>query len=323
MIISKDNRKRLVKTLLSLKELKSYDEYEIIVVEATDDAGDLEEDIVYIKIPLKDAGFSYQRNIGVERAQGEFIIFIDDDIEITKNWFEALTKPLPQDKFGAMGAVFPQKDGANIVSFSIGVLGHPGGGFRLHSYSKGKEIVLSQVATCNTILRKRIIEEVGMFNLKNRFGSEDSDLSLRVIRSYGKDRFLYRPDALVYHETHRNIIKAVKWYIRRGRADIDLLFIDMIHLSYVFETSLLIKFLILSIVGFIFGFKVFLVGVVLWYLYQIYKYRFMVNYFCFYNFSLPYKALIVVLFPLLKFIFDLSFDLGRIIQIFSFFKKKI
>ena len=57
-----------------------------------------------------------------------------------------------------MGSVFPKRENANIVSFSIGVIGHPGGGFRLHNYSKTCDINLSQVATCNTILKKAIIE---------------------------------------------------------------------------------------------------------------------------------------------------------------------
>ncbi|MFN3550204.1 MAG: glycosyltransferase family 2 protein [Endomicrobiia bacterium] len=324
VIISKNNREKLIRLLDLLdKSLKGNNNYEIVVVEAIDDLSDLNYDISHIKIPLKEAGFSYQRNIGVKNAKGDFVIFIDDDVEITKDWFKEITKPLPEDKFGVMGAVFPKIENVNLISFVIGVMGHPGGGFRLHNYSRGIDVELSQVATCNTIFRKKIIEDVGMFNLKNRFGSEDSDLCLRIIKKHGKNRFLFRPNALVYHDTNRNLFNAIKWYIRRGKADIDLLFIDMVHLDYVLKTSILVKFLFFLFIGFILGFKVFLFLLVFWYLYQIYKYFFMVKYFKFYNFGLFYKIIVLFLFPLLKFIFDFSFDIGRIIQTFSFLKNKI
>ena len=95
VIITKNNRQRLIRLLeLINKNLKGYSDYEVIVVEATDDLTTFKDNILHIKIPLKDAGFSYQRNIGVERASGEFIIFIDDDIEITSEWFNEITKEI-------------------------------------------------------------------------------------------------------------------------------------------------------------------------------------------------------------------------------------
>ena len=162
-----------------------------------------------------------------------------------------------------------------------------------------------------------------MFNPKNVFDGEDSDLSLRVIRKYGKDRFLYRPNALVYHDTHRNFLKAMSWYIKRGRADIDLLFIDMVHLSYVLKTSILLKIASFLFLGFVFSLKVFFLLLILWYFYQIYKHIFMIKYFKIYSFKLIYRSVILLLFPLLKLSFDLSFDMGRCIQVYNFLKSRI
>ncbi|HOJ86262.1 MAG: glycosyltransferase family 2 protein [Elusimicrobiales bacterium] len=314
IIITKDNREKLLRALESInKNLKTFKDFEIIVVEAGENLTDLAYTVKHIKLSLKDAGFSNQRNIGVNTALGEWVIFIDDDVEITDKWFFEITKKLPQDKFGAMGAVFP-KEGANLISFSLGVLGHPGGGFRLDNYSKGEDMSLSQVATCNTVFRKDIIKDVGMFNIKNKFGSEDSDLCLRIIKKYGENRFLFLPKALVWHDTHKNIYKALRWYIRRGRADIDLIFIEKLHIDYVLKTSILIKFFVLLIIGFFGGFKFFAVGFLVWYFYQIYKYFFMVKYFKFYDFGFIYRLGIIILFPLIKFLADLFLDIGRIVQ---------
>lgn len=322
IIITKDNRVKLFNALKSLdKYLKLFKNYEIIVVEAGENLTDLPYPVKHIKLSLKDAGFSNQRNVGVNAAEGEWIIFIDDDVEITDNWFFEITKKLPEDKFGAMGAVFPKED-ANLISFSLGVLGHPGGGFRLHNDSKGEDIALSQVATCNTVFRKDIVKDVGMFNLKNKFGSEDSDLCLRIISKYGRNRFLFLPKAMVWHDTHKNIYKALKWYIRRGKADIDLVFIDKLHLDYVLKTSVSIKFLIFVLIWIFAGLKLFLFVSVFWYLYQIYKYFFMVKYFRFYKFNVLYIFFILILFPLLKFLADLFLDIGRVIQTYYFLKNK-
>ncbi len=324
VIITSNKKDILLKCINKLKEYEVDKFAYIIVVEASDDEQLINiDEIKYIKIPISERGFSNQRNIGLENAKGEYVIFIDDDVEITKDWFKEITKPLAENKFGAMGTVFPKIENANLISFSIGVMGHPGGGFRLHNYSKGRNIELSQVATCNTIFKKQIIKDVGMFNLKNKFGGEDSDLCLRVIKNYGTKRFIYMPNALVYHDTHRNFFKAISWYIRRGKADIDLLFIYMIHLDYILRTSILIKFLIFFIIGLIFDFRIFLLFCIFWYFYQIYKHFFMVKYFKIYNFSFFYKTAIFLLFPLLKFIFDFSFDTGRLIQTFNFIINRI
>lgn len=326
VIISKNNRTNLNVILKSLFEnLYNFDKIEIIVVEATDTNEDLEfkERIKHIKIPLNLAGFSFQRNLGILNASSNFIIFIDDDIKVTEKWFEALVSSFKEEKFGIMGAVFPEKENANFISFCIGVLGHPGGGFRLHYYSKGKPLELSQIATCNTLFRKDIIIDVGMFNIENKYGSEDSDLCLRIIQKYGTNRFLYVPDALVWHKTHKNLLKVIKWYVRRGKADIDLVLTDKLHIKYVFSTSLLLKFLLVFILSAVLSKPtIFWTFCFLWYIFQLYKHRYMWKYFKIYSFNFLYSIFTFFIFPTIKFIADISFDIGRILEIFHFIKQR-
>ncbi|MCS7230987.1 MAG: glycosyltransferase [Elusimicrobiota bacterium] len=316
IIITKDNKNKVENLVKLLLEEIKRDDFEIIVIEANKEYSCLPSlnNIKHIKISYKEAGFSHQRNLGVLHSASKFVIFIDDDVEIEKDWFEKITSNLCDDVFGAMGAVFPKKENANFISFCIGVLGHPGGGFRLHFYSKGKIIKLSQVATCNTIFRKDVILEVGMFNLENRYGSEDSDLCLRIIKRYGEKKFLYIPDALVWHDTHKNLLKMIKWYIRRGMADIDLVATSKLHWRYIIQTALSFKLFFAYLVSLFFK-PFFLLFLFLWYITQLIKYFFMWKYFDIYKFGFLYRIFTFFCFPIIKFIADISFDIGRIIRL--------
>lgn len=318
--INKENLKNCIKKLY---EYKIHQLAEIIVVEATNNVEEINsENIKYIQIPLFQKGFSNQRNIGINNSSGAYIIFIDDDVEITENWFKILTDKFEKTKdiyLGAMGAVFPKRENANFISFSIGVLGHPGGGFKLYHNAKRKNIELSQISTCNTIFKKDILLDVGMFDTEcNKYGAEDSDLCLRITKKYGKNKLLYIPDALVWHNTHRNLLKMIKWYIRRGISDANLFLSSQVSLNYLLRTSFLTKFIIVAITSLLIFKPLFIIFAILWYLTQLYRHKFMIEYFKFYNFTILYKIFIFYVFPIIKFIADASFDAGRLGEIYFY-----
>jgi cellulose synthase/poly-beta-1,6-N-acetylglucosamine synthase-like glycosyltransferase len=315
IIITADRHSVLKNCLDRLFEFKVNEKADIIVVDASANVFNYEKinQIKYIKINSKSRGFSNQRNIGVRNALSDYIIFIDDDVEITETWFENFVSEFENYKdkvFGAMGATFPKKN--NVISFVCGVLGHPGGGFRLHNLSKGEVIFLNQVATCNTIFNKKIIEEVGYFDVENKFGSEDSELCLRVFRNYGKEKFIFIPDAVVWHYSPDTIFKFVKWYIRRGIADIDIYLRHILHLNYVLKTLVTIKIMFVFFISLFLGIRFLFFIWFLYYFWQLYRYKFMIKYFKFYKFSIFKRALIIFGFPILKLTADLSFDIGRI-----------
>jgi GT2 family glycosyltransferase len=320
IIITADRHDILRNCLDKLFEFKVDKKADIVVVDASKNNFSYERinQIRYIKIDPKNKGFSNQRNIGIKNAYTPYIIFIDDDVEITKDWFDKFTSEFEkyEDKiFGAMGAVFPKK--SNLISFICGVLGHPGGGFRFHNFSKGNNIFLSQVATCNTILNKKIVEDIGMFDPQNKFGSEDSELCLRIIKRYGNNKFLYIPSVIVWHYSPESFLRFIKWYIRRGISDIDLYLKHSIHLNYVIKTSIVLKFLILLIFSLI-DIKIFFAGIFVYYFYQLFKHRFMFDYFKYYSFNFTERIYIFLVFPFLKLVADLMFDFGRIKRTMDF-----
>jgi GT2 family glycosyltransferase len=320
IIITADRHNVLRNCIDKLFEFEINKKSDIIVVDVSRDKFNYEKinQIKYIKIDPGNKGFSNQRNIGIKNASTPYIIFIDDDVEITKNWFDIFTSKFEKydDKiFGAMGAVFPKQ--SNIISFACGVLGHPGGGFRLHNFSKGNNIFLNQVATCNTILNRKIIEDVGMFDPQNKFGSEDTKFSLKIIEKYGNNKFLYISSAIVWHYSPERFFRFIKWYIRRGVSDIDLYLKHSIHLNYVIKTSIILKFLFLLLFSLI-NIKIFFAGIFVYYFYQLFKHQCMFDYFKYYSFNFTERIYIFLIFPFMKILADLMFDFGRIKRIIDF-----
>ncbi len=318
VVIITANRQNFLKNCIDkLFEYEINKKAEIIVVDASDIEFEFDKknEIKYIKIEPKDKGFSNQRNIGIKSASNDYVIFIDDDVEITQNWFDNLVGEFEKYKdevFGLMGAVFPKQN--KILSFVCGVLGHPGGGFRLHNFSKNKVIYLSQVSTCNTVFNKKLIEEVGMFDVNNKFGSEDSELCLRITRKYGNNKFVYTPYAIVWHYSPNTISKFIKWYIRRGISDMDIYLSHSVHLSYIIKTSVILKILPVLVLA-VFNVRILYISFIIYYLWQLFKHKFMFKYFSYYKFGFLDKLLTFFIFPILKLLADLMFDFGRIKRI--------
>jgi GT2 family glycosyltransferase len=326
VIISKDNRKYLINCLENLIKNIPKDT-EIIVVEAGKNLENLPfGNVKHIKVSLyvHEAGFSNQRNIGVKNSNGEYIIFIDDDVEVTNNWFKNLTSVTEDEKIiGAMGSTFPIPKNSNTISFNIGVLGHPGGGFRLHNFSKMNIIPLSQIASCNTIIKKEVIENVGCFDLKNFHGGEDTDLSIRITQKYGTNQLKYIPNALAWHYTKTNFLDMCKWYLRRGKADAELFLKHTGHFKYLISTAISLKILTVIILSSLFSWIILPLAFIIWYFLQMFRARFMWKYFYLYNFSFTRKLITFFVFPFIKLTADIMFDFGRILRLFNKQNSKI
>ncbi len=310
VVISKDNRATLLNCLSSLLP-ETAGRAEVVVAEVCADASPLPgSGVKHLRLSPEEAGFSPQRNAGVKAAAGEFVVFIDDDIEVPAGWFAALTAG-PRSEPGVtgwMGPVFPKPAGP--VSFLTGVLGHPGGGFRLHHYAAGQVVPLPQIATCNTVLRRSAILEAGGFDPAFRFGSEDSELSIRLGAGAAAPVFRYLPGALAWHLSKDSLPAALKWYVRRGIADADLFMVHRSHRAYALRSSLALKIAPVLLASPFFP-SLLPAALAAWYLVQLWRMRFMFAYFTHYGFSAARRLAVFCLAPAFRFAADLAMDWGR------------
>jgi succinoglycan biosynthesis protein ExoM len=148
------------------------------------------------------------RNLSVEKARGEWVIFIDDDEQAGNNWLTEL--------FGMQ-----IDSSADVVAGSVvGVIpnGAPDWLFKSDLYNKvlGKKgAVIKHCFTSNTLVRRSILEDL-KFMFDERYGltgGSDTELFSRL-REAGCV-MVSNPDAIVYEDVEPDRIE-LKYLIRRS-----------------------------------------------------------------------------------------------------------
>ena len=218
LIITRE-RREMLDQLLSDLAIQSYSApVEIIVVEETDAPREIEE-VLYVPHPVLNKGIAYARNMSVQHASHDLIIFIDDDCRVNPEWLSNLVTPFEdQTVLGVQGGVIVP-EGTNAIGWAEGLLGFPGGGFTRIVQSHGEMQETKEVSTLNAAYRKSAVIKAGGFSDEARFGGEDYLLAKQVAE---EGRLLFVPKAIVRHEA-RGSIKAIwHWFVRRGKAEFEM-----------------------------------------------------------------------------------------------------
>jgi GT2 family glycosyltransferase/2-polyprenyl-3-methyl-5-hydroxy-6-metoxy-1,4-benzoquinol methylase len=181
--------------------------YEVIVA---DDGSSDQTPEVLSRVPNisyirneRNLGFVYTCNRGAEDARGEYILFLNNDAQVTDNWLKPLVETFKEHEgVGAVGPriLFPdgrlQEAGALVnrdgTSRLIGLFDDP----NLPRYNYVREVMYCSGA-CLLVEAKKF-REVGGFdgNLAPAY-CEDWDLAFRL-REHGL-RVLYNPNSVVIH----------------------------------------------------------------------------------------------------------------------------
>jgi GT2 family glycosyltransferase len=167
-----------------------------------------------VKIVREEGAFNWSRlnNAGASSASGEVLVFLNNDVEITKEgWLRELVSQAWREDVGAVGACLLFPDGniqhAGVVLGITGVAGHVfrGGSLRdghtsiAGSASRPREVT-AVTGACMAV-RATLFKEVGGFDADNLpVNYNDIDFCLRL-RARGL-RNIYTPFAcLVHHES--------------------------------------------------------------------------------------------------------------------------
>ena len=206
VIPAKNAAKTIAKCLSSLKAL-DYPSYEIIIID--DGSTDATEEIVksfsgVTLLKSGGAGPSKARNIGIDKATGEYIAFTDSDCVVDKQWLSELLKgftlapvPLPLAPVVAVGG--DQQSPSDDSEF----------GRKVHGFLKligftadyvkgdGKKIIATpHNPSCNVMYRAGVLKSSGGF-LEGLWPGEDLELDYRLHKQ--GFTFLYNPGAVVFH----------------------------------------------------------------------------------------------------------------------------
>lgn len=157
-------------------------------------------------------GFAVQRNAGLKNARNGIIVFTDADCIVPENWLNELMKHI--DKYSVVGGPTKPPE-TNIFGYMVSAMGYPAGGIRRILEKAGETKDLS---TCSLALRKEVVKKIGLFSERFVFGGEDTDFIIRAGKNF---RLFFNPKAFVYHKPRDNLPDFIKWWLRRGKADIE------------------------------------------------------------------------------------------------------
>jgi len=202
-----NNLKFTLECLTSLVEHSSGIAYEVIVVDdgssdQTPEILSLVPNITYIRNE-ENLGFIHTCNRGAEIARGQYIIFLNNDAQVTENWLQPLIQTFGDyDNVGAVGPkiLFPdgrlQEAGALInpdaASKLIGLFDDPD----LPRYNYAREVMYCSGACL--LVNARKFRELGGFDVRLAPAyCEDWDLAFRL-REQGL-RVIYNPNSVLIH----------------------------------------------------------------------------------------------------------------------------
>jgi len=183
VVPTKNSENTLLRCLQSIKN-QTYNEIEIIIVDnaSTDKTREIAERFgkVYVKGPERSA----QRNFGARKASGDYVLFVDSDMELTPNVVEqCLTKVLAE-----------QGSAITVPEISVGE------GFWAKCKALEKSCYMEDKAIeAPRFFEKRVFWEIGGYD-EEMTGPEDWDLFLRI-RKMGYD--VSRINALIRHHEGR------------------------------------------------------------------------------------------------------------------------
>ncbi|MBO4846895.1 MAG: glycosyltransferase family 2 protein [Lachnospiraceae bacterium] len=215
VIPNKDHLNDLKRCIDSIVERSTYDNYEIIVVENNSETEEIFEyykkiESDKIKIVKYEGEFNYSKvcNLGVSRADGEYILLLNNDTQvITVNWMEELLMYAQREDVGAVGAkLYYENKTIQHAGVVIGLGAHRTAGHTHYGQSRENlgymgRLCYAQDVTAVTgaclLVKKKLYEQVGGLDESFAISLNDVDLCLKL-RHLGLLN-VFTPFAELYH----------------------------------------------------------------------------------------------------------------------------
>ena len=155
-------------------------------------------------------GPASKRNLAIRDAQGEILVFIDDDAYPKNNFLEILGKNFENKKIIAVGgpAMTPKESKFWQRVSGATFLSSLSGGFPERYRPMGKKKFVADWPSVNLSIRKEVFEDLGGF-AGEYWPGEDTKLCFDLLTKKNA-RILYDPELVVYHHRREGLTKHVK-----------------------------------------------------------------------------------------------------------------
>lgn len=161
-------------------------------------------------IPTGEVGPSHKRDIAMKHSEGQILAYLDDDTYPQRDWLRNAEKHFEKPVVAGVGgpAVTPEGDSylqkaSGYVYSSLACSGS-----LIYRYVPRKSREVDDYPTCNFLVRKEVMEELGGFDT-NFWPGEDTIACLQMTKKLGK-KIIYSPDVLVYHHRRKLFMPHLK-----------------------------------------------------------------------------------------------------------------
>lgn len=178
-------------------------DFEILVLVDTSFQGQPIEEPPAVKYIVCKGSPARKRDRALDFAKGEILAFIDDDAYPDRDWLKNAVLNFQDSAVAAVGgpAVTPADDTLRQKASGLIFASPLVSGRFVYRYLAEKKRYLDDYPSCNFLVRKSIMDELGGFDT-DFWPGEDTKLCLEITRKLGK-KIVYDPAALVYHHRRR------------------------------------------------------------------------------------------------------------------------
>lgn len=209
VVILNYNGLRHLRTCINSVLNQTYRNFEVIVVDNCSDDGSAEflaKNFPEINVIMNKSnlGFAKGNNIGATAAKGDYIAFLNNDTEAYPNWLEELVKSITKNESimacSSKMLMFNKRNVINSAGGGLNLLMY-GWDIGLYEEDEGQydsERYIPFACAGAMIIRKEVLNRLGLFDEKYFIYGEDVDLGVRLnLAGY---KVLYVPTAIVYHK---------------------------------------------------------------------------------------------------------------------------
>ncbi len=245
IIPNKDSKALLKQCVDSIYEKSTYKNFEIIIVENNSSGEEIFEyykelerehpadETGGIKVITWDDKFNYSaiNNFAVRHARGDYIVFLNNDIEVlSKDWIEGLLGNVMRKDVGAAGCRLCYPDGtiqhAGVIIGLGGIAGHAflnmPSSRTGYMHKAAVQLNYSAVTAACMMVKKDVFEKIGGFEERLSVAFNDVDLCLRI----RQEGYLIVYDAYVemlHYESKTRGAEDTEEKVRRFQTEIEFM----------------------------------------------------------------------------------------------------